>query len=406
MDVLLLQNLLYLPTFGGANKANRLVLQQLVARGYTCRAVAPMAGVNLDVSPTEFTHFLASRGHEVLRTSSEVIVFDDAGVEVHAVTTPSHLPIYAARLGRERSPDLVLVANHDPGFMMLNAAYEAVGPHRVVCLAHTLSYLPFGPEASVVSTAAARQLRRAADVLAVSEAAATYLREWGDQPSTVLRLPAYGTGPFHHHGDPDRGAVTLINPSEIKGIGMFLHLAERLPDVEFLAVPTWGTSDQDRRALAGVPNVRVMEPVEDVDEIFAQTRVLLMPSVWMETYGMTAIEAMLRAIPVVASDIGGLPEAMLGVPYLLPARATDLWVDTVSRLVADGAHYREISARAAAAASAHVASTGIESVDAYLRNQAGTAAAGPERSGGDLRRRVESLADSRRRLLAEMLAKR
>ena len=48
------------------------------------------------------------------------------------------------------------------------------------------------------------------------------------------------------------------------------------------------------------------------------TPVLLVPSLWPETFGYVAPEAMLRGIPVLASNIGGLPEAKLGVDYLLP----------------------------------------------------------------------------------------
>ena len=41
----------------------------------------------------------------------------------------------------------------------------------------------------------------------------------------------------------------------------------------------------DRAALAQLPNVRLLEPSEDIDQIFAQTRVLLAPSLWDEAFG-------------------------------------------------------------------------------------------------------------------------
>ena len=65
-------------------------------------------------------------------------------------------------------------------------------------------------------------------------------------------------------------------------------------------------------------NVRILEPKENVDEIYAQSRVLLVPSLWGEAFGYVALEAMARGIPVISSDVGGLPEAKLGVDYLLP----------------------------------------------------------------------------------------
>jgi glycosyltransferase involved in cell wall biosynthesis len=408
MRILLLQNLIHLPTFGGANKANRLLLRQLAARGHTCEVVAPMTGGNWDASPEQYREFLARRGLTVLRESDEVVVLDDAGVRVHAVRGASRLPVYAARLGRECSPDATLVTMDDPGFVLLNAAYEAVGPRSVVCLVHTLSYLPFGPAAGAPSEVGARQLRRAAGVLTVSGTAEDYLRRWGGLQPVLLRLPVYGPGPFPLRGDPDEGAVTMVNPSEEKGIGTFLELARRLPDEPFLAVPTWGTTAAHRGALAELPNVRLTEPVEDIDDLLARTRVLVMPSVWLETFGMTAVEAMLRGIPVVASDIGGLPEAMLGVPHLLPPDATDAWVEVVARLLTDREHYRDISRQARRAAIDFVASTRIEDVEAYLGDVvSGRGDPGPaddEPAGDAVRRRVGELSPTQRRLLATMLA--
>jgi glycosyltransferase involved in cell wall biosynthesis len=403
--ILLSQNLIHLPTYGGANKANRLLLHQLAALGHTCHVVAPMTGGNWHVSPAEYREFLRGRGLPIRHASGEVVVFDDAGVEVHAVASASRLPIHAARLGRECSPDVALVTMDDPGFMVLNAAYEAPGPSKVVCLVHTLSYLPFGPAATAPSEVGARQLRRAAGVLTVSGIADEYLRQWGGVDPVLLRLPVYGAGPFPRTGDPDRGAVTMVNPSEAKGIGMFLELARRLPDADFLAVPTWGTTAADRRALARRPNIRLTEPVEDIDDLLARTRVLVMPSVWQETFGMTAVEAMLRGIPVVASDIGGLPEAMLGVPHLLPPRATGAWVDVVSRLLTDRDHYQAISALAREAATRYVASTRIEDVAAYLHTVASRDGGNHDDRGDAIRRRVADLAPARRHLLTTMLAR-
>ena len=84
------------------------------------------------------------------------------------------------------------------------------------------------------------------------------------------------------------------------------------------AVPTWGATREDRAARARYRNIEVLDPVVDIDEIFRRTRVLLVPSLWAEARSRIVVEAMLRGVPVMAADVGGIAEAKMGVPYLLP----------------------------------------------------------------------------------------
>src|SRR4029077_9650284 len=94
--------------------------------------------------------------------------------------------------------------------------------------------------------------------------------------------------------------------------------AERIPQVQFAAVPTWGTNAHDLAALRSHANVTVLEPVDNIDDLLRRTRVVLVPSVWAEARSRFVVEAMMRGVPVIASDAGGIREAKLGVPYLIP----------------------------------------------------------------------------------------
>ena len=52
-----------------------------------------------------------------------------------------------------------------------------------------------------------------------------------------------------------------------------------------------------------------------------------MPSLWVEGFGMAVVDAMLRGIPVLASNYGGLAEAKLGTDYLLPVHPIQRFED-------------------------------------------------------------------------------
>ena len=46
-----------------------------------------------------------------------------------------------------------------------------------------------------------------------------------------------------------------------------------------------------------------------------------MPSIWYEGFGLIAMEAMLRGVPVISSDSGGLKEAKHGTGFVVPVQA-------------------------------------------------------------------------------------
>jgi len=102
-----------------------------------------------------------------------------------------------------------------------------------------------------------------------------------------------------------------------------LGIALRLPESHY-------PSEVDFSDLA---NVTLLEPRAEVDEIYARTRILLVPSQWEETFGRVAIEAFANGIPVVGSSVGGLKEHVGEGGILIDDKANvGAWVEAIEAL--------------------------------------------------------------------------
>jgi glycosyltransferase involved in cell wall biosynthesis len=105
---------------------------------------------------------------------------------------------------------------------------------------------------------------------------------------------------------------------------------------------------------------RVRPTCIDMEEAWRDIKVLLVPSLWFEAWGIVLIEAHLRGIPVISSDAGALTEAMLGLDhvirvnriqgerdkdgeYIVPEQDIDPWVKVVNELMSDKSKYERLS---------------------------------------------------------------
>ena len=327
MKFILTMNLPYTRSHGGANRSNRGLCEGLVQAGHIVRVVVPTLATPSPVTREQVLSELVSQGVDV-QSHAEIDIFSLNGVEVHAVTDPMRLRAYFVEQIQEMRPDWALVSSEDPSQTLLSAALREC-PSRVIYLAHTPPLYPFGPESLYPGEARTDLVRQAAAVVPISNYAAEYIEKWSGIKATPIHFPHFGSGPFPHLARFDNPYVLLMNACVVKGLPIFLQLARALPDVRFAALPGYGTTDADQADLAAQPNVTVLKNRPDLDDIFRQTRILLMPSLWLESFGMAVVDAMLRGVPVLSSNFGGLLEAKLGTDYLLPVRPIERFEESL-----------------------------------------------------------------------------
>jgi glycosyltransferase involved in cell wall biosynthesis len=310
MRILLTANASYAPPRGGATRSNLLWLEYMAARGHACRVVAGA----LPESPGKRAQ-MAQEGADRQTLAAR-------GVEVQEVAERARQACVLRGEIREFQPDWVLVSSEDLGHALLREAHDSA-PGRVVYLAHTPQFFPFGPASWNPDPSATELVARAAGVVAIGQYTAAYIREHTGRQAAVIHPPIYGRGPFPNLSSFDTGLVTMVNPCAVKGISIFLALAERCPAYNFGFLPGWGTTAGDRARLAAHSNIAMLPNCRHISEFLSRTRILLMPSLWHEGFGLTVMEAMLHGIPVIASDAGGLVEAKMGTPFVAHAPAIE-----------------------------------------------------------------------------------
>jgi surfactin synthase thioesterase subunit/glycosyltransferase involved in cell wall biosynthesis len=383
--ILLAHNSLYYPSHGGGDKSNRLLMEALAARGHTVRVISRVEKFE-PKSHDKLILQLASRAvpHQVF---GSFVQFETGGVDVRTLTLDPNLRAFFSDQIGDFDPDIILTSTDDPGQLLFELALRAPRA-RVVHLVRATIAVPFGPDSSSPNRPKTELLRAADTVVGVSDYVASYIREYSDIPAVHVPISLMEPGDYHDVGRFDSPFVTMVNPCAVKGIDIFVALADRLPDLRFAAVPTWGTNSYDLDLLGARPNITLLDPVDNIEDLLRQTRVMLVPSLWAEARSRMVVEAMLREVPVIASDAGGIREAKLGTPYLIPVNLIrhykpaldenlvpvaeippqniEPWRIALERLTTDAQHWQQIARESREAALRYVDHLSVEPFERLL----------------------------------------
>lgn len=192
----------------------------------------------------------------------------------------------------------------------MEAVVTVINPSRVLMLVQNVHFLPMGPWGTTpCSPGLIHAWSRLGGAIAVSEFVGGYLTQHGGLTPDKLMVvsPAawgcFGQPPFPNFGalvhqqmtnGPAQGShvgtahpssscsssgsvpvIAMLKITPEKGADVFLQLAEALPNYQFV-----GVCGDPSITTKGLPNVTLLPPQDNIDDILSRVWVVIVPSLW------------------------------------------------------------------------------------------------------------------------------
>ncbi|MGV3619803.1 MAG: N-acetyl-alpha-D-glucosaminyl L-malate synthase BshA [Archangium sp.] len=317
------------------------------------------------VIATELGLELARRGHDVhfICASRPPRLTNSLNVTLHEVTTPVHPLFPNGEFGLALASKLIDVARHldvlhvhyaIPLATSAVLARDVLGSRapKLVTTVHGTDVLTLG-----LDPAFSPMVRHALERSDLVTAPSTFLAARASELAGVSVDPIPNFVDVTHFTPSKLAAPRSLahnsNFRSIKRMEDVLEIARRIPDAKVNLVGDGPERVNVEAFIAkhGLTNVELAGERRDIVAALQTSRVFLLPSE-VESFGLAALEAMACGVPVVASNVGGIPEVVEeGVTGFLHAVCdVEAMTTSVRRLLDDaGLHARmALAARARA----------------------------------------------------------
>lgn len=241
--------------------------------------------------------------------------------------------------------------------------YSCIGWRPAELLAARLLGIPVIDHVHIAPATPYPWLKHSKGIVAVSKFVADNTRG-GSVPVQVIYNAVdmsrfCGTSIRGKLGIPESAVIVSLHGQmrRIKGVEMFLELARRIPDenVRFLMTGPLRpgqegayTLDELNDMISFDKRISYLGYVDNVQDVYATTDIVVMPSQWEETFGLILIEAGANRKPTVATRVGGIPEVIVDqeTGFLVDQHDIDSMTRYVKLLIQDPGLRQKMGQRA------------------------------------------------------------
>jgi len=153
-------------------------------------------------------------------------------------------------------------------------------------------------------------------------------------------------------GVPHR-ILMLCSLKHYKGIDQFYELAKRRPEYIFDLVLNADEEDvvEYYKDKEQIPNLCIYSKRKNVHPFYQQAGLVMnlsIPNLWVETFGMTALEAMQYGLPVIVPPVGGIAEIVEDnlQGYKIDSSKINIILNRIDNLLINSYLYKKMSLNA------------------------------------------------------------
>ena len=353
------------PTFGGSGVLATQLGMQLAHRGHRVHFICSELPCQLDPAlENVWFHRVEARDYPVFPHVPFALALSSAMVDIgrrhgldllHVHYAVPHAT--SAWMAREIEPRLKVVTTlHGTDITLVgsDASYLPITRHSILQ----------SDAVTVPSAALARETRERFDLDTPLEVIPNFVDtdtfRPASEPGTPVLTELFGGPP----GEPV--LVHVSNFRRVKRVDRVVDVLARVSGCRLLLVgdgPERPAVERQVDAL-GLRDRVCFAGTAPVESLLRECAVFVLPSD-TESFGLAALEALASGIPVVASDVGGLPEVVQHgqTGFLAPVGDLDTMASQVQRLVDDASLRRELGQAARADVLARFRAQPL--VDAY-----------------------------------------